>query len=202
MQGRGGWPVPIHHQSRPMRRADSPPDYYGSFDHGPHTGCPVHSPFRYWLDEHGVPGPSYQSYIPPPIPRHTMTMANEFPPRPPRPISRTLHRRNTQPVRNWVSFALELYGVVHDSPPFRLLSLTRWKELLLVTFNHNFSSLSNDLLFNNDFSRVLLHMLYASLNWILFLFCQMTDCWWPTVDPWITLVENNQVLKFTDGLRM
>lgn len=88
------------------RRAESPPDYYGNFsDHhvGPHTGCPVHSPFRYWLDEHGVPGPSYQSYPPPPAPlrglphpsTHSLHMSQEFHPR---PINRTLHRRNTQPV--------------------------------------------------------------------------------------------------------
>jgi len=115
MQGRGPWPGIYHQehqQSRPMRRADSPPDYYGSFEHGPHTGCPVHSPFRYWLDEHGVPGPSYQSYIPPPVPRHPMRMVNEFTPRPPRPISRTLHRRNTQPALLQANdvVAYEFYG--------------------------------------------------------------------------------------------
>lgn len=87
------------------RRAESPPDYYGNFSEhvGPHTGCPVHSPFRYWLDEHGVPGPSYQAYPPPPAPlrglphpaTHPLHMSQEFHPR---PINRTLHRRNTQPV--------------------------------------------------------------------------------------------------------
>ena len=98
-----------YYQPRLQRRAESPPDYYpGNYDHvGPHTGCPVHSPFRYWLDEHGVPGPSYQSYFPPPAPlrnlaqagQHPLHLSQEFNPRPPRPISRSLHRRNTQPVR-------------------------------------------------------------------------------------------------------
>ena len=87
---------------------------------GPHTGCPVHSPFRYWLDEHGVPGPSYQSYFPAPVHvrgltnlqsrhHHPVVNARMGPGQdeqqllpPPRPISRALHRRNTQPVRKWV----------------------------------------------------------------------------------------------------
>ena len=123
MHGRGFWnsvhhhhppPPPPHHLhhhhhhhqqlSSSLHRPESPPDYYGSVEpHGPHTGCPVHSPFRYWLDEHGVPGPSYQSYFTPPAPRIPAAAArigHQFaPPQMPRPISRTLHRRNTQPVR-------------------------------------------------------------------------------------------------------
>jgi len=125
MQGRGPWPSAHHHHHqpphhphhhhhqsqllpqqpihRPMHRAESPPDFYApaGLEHGPHTGCPVHSPFRYWLDEHGVPGPSYQSYFPPPVPvaRHLPRFGDQFGvPQPPRPFSRSLHRRNTQPA--------------------------------------------------------------------------------------------------------
>lgn len=115
-------PHPHRLSTPPMapRRAESPPpDFYSpavagslgaGLEHGPHTGCPVHSPFRYWLDEHGVPGPSYQSYLPPAaaaaaaipaaVPRQLPRFNDQFVvPQPPRPFSRTLHRRNTQPVR-------------------------------------------------------------------------------------------------------